>query len=221
MVLRVPPLHRVLVVLVEQQPLLPAGSVGPGPHQHEAPEELVPGQVQMKLPLPYGAGRIDGLTALVELPRSLVPDDDVSPSVLACRNDPFEVQILDRVVFDVERSPPRPGIQGGPLGHRPAGEHPFDLQTEVVVEPARPVTLDDESPPVRRRRRGDRAGGLAGLRKVPFAPVRVELVTCDAVIGPGCHGNLSTRPVPVFLPVHPRGCHTRRAQGEHNGVVGG
>ena len=36
------------------------------------------------------------------------------------------------------------GVVAGPLGHRPAGHRPVDLEPHVVVQPARVVLLDDE-----------------------------------------------------------------------------
>src|SRR5690606_8804712 len=122
--------------------------------------------VQLALPDRLGGW---GLAVLVPRPGAGVPDDDVAAAVLPGRDDALEVEVLHRVVLDVDREAPGGGVEGGPLGHRPAGQDAVDLEPEVVVEPGRPVPLDDEdrlavgvgAQPVRV------AGGLGGAGEVP------------------------------------------------------
>ena len=70
-----------------------------------------------------------------------------SPAPYCARRDhALEVEILDRVVLDVDGHPPNAGIEGRPLGDRPAHEDAVDLEPEVVVETRGAVSLDDEAP---------------------------------------------------------------------------
>ena len=101
--LRIPTGHGVLVVLVDEQPLLLAPPLPlRRPHEHEAPGELLAVDVEVQIALRDGLGRIDpGLGA----PPSPVPDDDVAAAVLAGRDHALEVGVLDRVVLDLHREP--------------------------------------------------------------------------------------------------------------------
>ena len=110
----------------------------------------------------------------MEHPRAVVPDDDVPAAVLAVRDDPLEVEVLDGVVLDVHREVADLRIQGEALGHGPAHEHAVDLEPEVVVQRAGPVTLDHEARRAVARHRLGRAGRLAGLGEVPLLPVLLE-----------------------------------------------
>jgi hypothetical protein len=44
-----------------------------------------------------------------------------------------------------DREPLVSGVHGGTLGHCPGLEYAAYLQTEIVMKPARPVFMDDES----------------------------------------------------------------------------
>ena len=50
-------------------------------------------------------------------------------------------------VVDPHGQPFLPGVSGWPPGHRPGSQHPIHLESEVVVQGARRVLLDDESGP--------------------------------------------------------------------------
>src|SRR5215471_1255901 len=97
----------------------------------------------MHLAFPDGLTRI-GRRCVLWVPRTFVPHDDVSAAVLAGRDDPLEVEVLHRVVFDVKGRPAGGSIQRWAFRDGPAGEYPVDLEPEVVVQPAGPVALDDE-----------------------------------------------------------------------------
>src|SRR6185295_1565150 len=99
---------------------------------------------ELQLTLGDGGSRVGRLR--LGLPRAPVPDDDVAGAVLLRRDDPFEVEVLDRVILDVDGHPALPGSERGSARHGPRHEDAADLEPEVVMEARRPVTLHDEAP---------------------------------------------------------------------------
>ena len=78
------------------------------------------------------------------------------------------------MVLDVDRHPPRRGVEGRPLRHGPRHEDAIDLEPEVVVQAGRAMALDDEPAGSRVAPAHRPAGGLGGLPEVAFALVFVE-----------------------------------------------
>src|SRR5262245_47650202 len=146
MVLSRPAIAGVLVVLVEQQPLFLAGGVGPRPYEHEPAAQLFAGQVGVQLAALYRVTRIRRIARLVRLPRAGVPDDDVAGAVPAGRDHALEVEVLKRMVLDLERGAPDLRIERRSLRHRPTHEHTVDLEAHVVMEAAGAMPLYDEAP---------------------------------------------------------------------------
>ena len=105
------------------------------------PASFSPWRSKCSSPFSMAASRVVGAG---RLPRAPVPDDHVAAAVLALGDDALEVEVLDRVVLDVHREPPRLRVERRPLRHRPAGQHAVDLEPEVVVQAAGPVALHDE-----------------------------------------------------------------------------
>src|SRR5690606_17299211 len=185
MILRIPPGHRMLVVLVQQQPLVAPGLVGAGSHEDEAATQLLAAHVQVQLALLQFASRV---TRLVRRPGAGVPDDHVAAAVLAGGDDPLEVEVLQRMVLHVKRRPPYLRIQRRPLRNRPAHQHTVDLQPKVVMQAPGTMPLHDKpSGPVGRGGRLLRGlGGLGrrrwrprwfrGTREVTLAPVGRQLL---------------------------------------------
>ncbi len=61
-------------------------------------------------------------------------------------NDPFEVDVLDGVVVrHHHREAFLDGIHRRTLGNRPGFEDTTDLKSKVVVQPGRPVLVNDET----------------------------------------------------------------------------
>jgi len=113
------------------------------PDDREAALELLSLEAELELtvgdaPPPVGSLRLG-------LPGAPVPDDDVTGTVLAPRDDAFEVEVLDRVVLDVDGHPAGLRVQSGTAGHCPGDEDAVDLEAEVVVEAGGPMALDDEA----------------------------------------------------------------------------
>ena len=111
----VPAVHGVLVVLVQQQPLLLAGRRSAVRTSTNRPRSFSPYRSTCSSPSSTAA-RIDRVAGLVRLPGAGVPDDDVAAAVLAGRDDALEVEVLQRVVLDVERRPAHVGSRVGPFG---------------------------------------------------------------------------------------------------------
>ena len=116
-----------------------------GADEDEAPGQLLALEVEVELALVDGGGRV-GVVRAGRLPRPPVPHDHVAPAVGALGDDALEVEVLDGVVLHVDGQPAGLGVERRPLGHGPAGQHPLDLQPEVVVQPAGPVPLDHVPP---------------------------------------------------------------------------
>ena len=108
------------------------------------------------------------------LPGAPVPDDDVAGAVLLGRDDALEVEVLDRVVLDVDGHAPDLRVEGRALGDGPADEDAVDLEAEVVVEARRAMALDDEPAAPAARGRALVRGRLRRLLEVALAAVFLE-----------------------------------------------
>ena len=102
-----------------------------------------------------------------------VPNDDRAGPVLALRYDSFEGAVVDRVVLNHDREMLLVRVEAGALGHRPRLQRAVELQSQVVVEAARGVLVDNElerapRPSLACRRR------LGGLLQAPFLCVLLE-----------------------------------------------
>ena len=156
-----------LVALVDEQPLLAlvllegADRLGAGtparPDDREPALHLLAVDAELQLAVVDRLLRIE--RGRLRLPRPPVPDDDVARPVLLRRDDPFEIEVFDGVVLDVDGHAPRLAVEAGALRDGPADEHALDLEAEVVVQPGRAVALDDEPP----GRAGRSAGAGSGV----------------------------------------------------------
>ena len=118
MILRVPAGRGELVIFVQQQPLVRVLASAPATHENKPALELVAVNVSMQL---AGGDGFDRILGLVRHPGARIPHDHVAAAVLAGRDDALEVDVLDRMIFDVDSQPLRGRVQGRPVGHRPAG----------------------------------------------------------------------------------------------------
>ena len=84
-------------------------------------------------------------------PDAPVPNEHRPSAVLLGRDDAFELRILQRMVFNMNRQPFLAGIEAGPLGHSPAFQRPVELEPEIVVQAGRGVFLNDIDRPISRR----------------------------------------------------------------------
>ena len=91
-------------------------------------------------------------------PGAGVPDDHVAAAVLAGGDHALEVDVLDRVILDVDGEALDRRVECRPVRHGPAREYAVHLEPQVVVTPPGAVPLHDE--PERPRRAP--GPGLAG-----------------------------------------------------------
>jgi hypothetical protein len=80
-----------------------------------------------------------------------VPDLHRARAVLALRDVPLEVDVLERVVLGVDRLAVLLRVLRDPVRDRPAREHAVALEPQVPVEAAGVVLLDDEARQLRLR----------------------------------------------------------------------
>src|SRR6266508_6267786 len=151
---------RPVVPLAQDEPVLRvAGEL----RRHERPRSLEALAVE--------ADRESAVPLLLqELICARVPDLDLPRAVLALRNLALEVRVLERVVFHVDREPLLAGLQRHALRNRPARKRPVPLQSEVVVEPARVVALDDEDRLLRALLPGKRLRSLLRISLLSILP---------------------------------------------------
>ncbi len=154
------------ICLLEQEPLLLLlGHPGERPPAAELEAE--------ELDLQLSLGELLEQVALLgwSIPPT-IPDDHRAGAVVARRNDPLEIGVLDGVVFHVHRQALLLGPNGRALGHGPALEDPVHLEAQIVVEIPGRVLVDDEETLARNPTRAERLGRPLG---VALFPVRVEL----------------------------------------------
>ena len=157
MVLGVPARDRGRAALGDEQPLIALvvleGSGGgvvalataaARPDDRPAAIELLAVELELELAVRDRRRGVDGRR--LRLPGAPVPDDDVARAVLLRGDDALEVEVLDRMILDVDRHPAHGRVEGQALGHGPGHEDAGDLEAEVVMEPGGAVALDDETP---------------------------------------------------------------------------
>ena len=126
---------------MDKEPLVLLVAAAAPLDQDELALELLPVDIGVQLAAGHGRDRVVGL---VGLPRAGVPHDDVAAAVLAVRDDALEVDVLDRVILDVDRQAPCLRVERRAVGHSPARQHPVHLEAQVVVPAAGAVPLHDE-----------------------------------------------------------------------------
>ncbi len=100
---------------------------------------LRPGSVQHDLDL--------GITPLLQLVVTAIPDADVAATVLARLDVTLEAAVLDRVIFGVHGKVIRLGVLRDALRQRPGDQDAVVLKPEIPVQGTRMVLLDDEGRP--------------------------------------------------------------------------
>ena len=112
------------------------------------------------------------LLLLDELIRPLVPELNGAGSVLPLRDLALEGRVLERMILDVDGEVLLPRLERDAFGHRPARKRSVPLKPEVVVQPARVVSLHDEDGILAGLAAAER---LRGLLRVALALVLGEL----------------------------------------------
>src|SRR5712692_3481094 len=73
-----------------------------------------------------------------------VPYHYRSRAIIAFGNFPFEVGVVQRMIFRLHRQPPVGVALGRSLGHGPRLQRSIDCKSEIVVQPCCPVLLNHE-----------------------------------------------------------------------------
>jgi hypothetical protein len=110
-------------------------------HQRPAAAQLIAVEVEQELSLEETLYRV-----LQRRPCALVPQDHRPGPVLAGRDHPLEVAVLERVILDLHGEPLVGRVGGGALGHGPRDQRAAHLEPQVPVEVSRGVLLDAEEP---------------------------------------------------------------------------
>ena len=155
--------RRLLLALAQDQPVL---LVAAELRRHERPDtvQLLPVQAHGQPAAPL---------LLEQLVRARVPDLDGARAVVPLRDLALERRVLERVVLDVDREVLLAGLERNAFRHGPARERAVQLEAEVVVEPRRVVSLDDEdrlSRGCRPPRASNGSGVCEGLRLRRYSP---------------------------------------------------
>jgi hypothetical protein len=155
----------VCVALLDQKPLLFAFlqlHQGPDPVKLEAPE------LEQQLAFSQSRHRI-----LHRYPPAPIPHDHGARPVVSRGNEPFEVAILQRMIFHQNRQALVRHVVGGALGNRPGTEHPIHLEAKIEVEIPGGMLVDHEqSPALIVASRKARAGRLWGTIERTLSAVR-------------------------------------------------
>ena len=101
-----------------------------------------PSRVNLKSPF---ASACSGVLVPVRLPITAVPQHDRAAAILTLGNRPFEVAVIERMIFDLDRKPLVMGIERRPFGDSPGFENAIQLEPQIVVEAGGVVLLNDES----------------------------------------------------------------------------
>src|SRR5437763_3195492 len=127
--------HGSVAALAEDEPVL---LVAREPRRHECPGSLEPLPMQ-----PHGQPALALL--LEQLIRAAIPDFDGPRAVVPLRDLTLDAPVLERMILDVHCEMLLAGLERNALRHRPRGEDAVALEAEVVVQPPRVVSLNDEN----------------------------------------------------------------------------
>src|SRR5699024_5925103 len=122
----------------------------------------------------------------LDLDGSGVPDRDLAGTVLAVGDPPFEIGVLERMVLGLDRKTIVLRIGRRALRQSPGGEHSFVFESEIPVQSARVVLLDDEAE-IASAGAVSVGNRLIRVLRIPSAPVDLQtiaLLRCfDAAAG--------------------------------------
>ena len=90
--------------------------------------------------------------------RAVVPNDDLAGAVFALRDNAFERAVVERMILDHHGETFFTVVEGRAFGDGPGLEDAVQLQTEVIMQTAGVMLLDEE------RERSGPPGGLGERR---------------------------------------------------------
>jgi hypothetical protein len=77
-------------------------------------------------------------------PKSSIPKHNGAAAIFAFGNRAFEISIVQRVIFNLDRQTTVLGIERGAFRHGPGFEHASRFQPQVEMKPGSGVLLNDE-----------------------------------------------------------------------------
>ncbi len=133
---------REIVAMLDEKPVgaLAAVAVVAHPDQHPASMQLLAMQRELQIALLESPFRIVGF------PIAAVPELHRAAAILPLGDGAFEIAVIQRMIFHLDRQPLVVGIERGAARHRPRLEHAVKLQPEVIMQPGRIVLLNHEAP---------------------------------------------------------------------------
>src|ERR1700721_300646 len=126
--------------------------------------ELFTPEGEVQLAFPMSAIRI------LTVPIAAIPNHHGAAAVLPLRNGPFEVAVIQRMVFDLDREPLFRRVEGRALCNCPGLENTVELEPKVVMQMRGRMLLDNKAEALR----GTDlcvSGRLGGFRKIPLGAV--------------------------------------------------
>ena len=133
---------RVVVALLDQEPILPFAFAGPGLHADENVIAIEAIAVQPEFEIALG----QALVRIAErLPGAAVPDHHRACAILASGDHALEFAVFQRMVLGHHREPLLRRVEARATCHRPALQYPVMLEPEVEMRAARRMFLNDET----------------------------------------------------------------------------
>src|SRR5690606_9456343 len=79
------------------------------------------------------------------LPAAVIPDHHLASTILAFRNRAFEFAVSQRMIFHLDGHAFDGRVEAGAFGDGPTLEGALEFQPKVVMQPPRPMLLNDEA----------------------------------------------------------------------------
>ena len=100
----------------------------------------------------------------------------VLAAILAFRDRPFEIAVVERMIFHLDGEPLVMRIERRAADHRPGFEDAVEFKTQIIMQQRRVMFLDDEAAPVRR------PDSLLATWLLRLLKIALGLVGCEFVV---------------------------------------
>ena len=136
-------LPRKLVAMFDQEPVGPLLAFPLAhPGQNPAAVEFLALESEIQLAFSYDR------CGVIAFPIAAIPNHDCAAAVLALRNGAFEVAVVQRMVFDLDREPLVMRIERRAFGDGPGFEDAIEFKPQVIMKVRCRMFLNDEAEPV-------------------------------------------------------------------------
>jgi hypothetical protein len=120
--------------MLDQEPVISVAAaalaVMSHPHQYPAPLQLFARERELQVAFAKG---VFGISTIIGGPEAPVPKHDGTAPVLALRDRPFEVPIVEWVILDLHGKSPVARVKRGALRDSPRLEDTVHLKAQIVV----------------------------------------------------------------------------------------